>query len=159
MRQRVIVGADAIFACLGPALEIFSRYSSVARANGEVVTLREYLEQVWAAVSREALSMIFADPDTAGLDEDARVTAMWLWTIASPSGAAPEEEGDEGQVDNVEDDDLRSRSGTTGLMLEFDTVRKIAQGLGARLETLQHVVEVKGDKARTGAVCALSYWY
>ena len=50
-----VVGADAIFACLGPALEVFSRYSRVEKASGEHVTLREYLEQVWAAVSKEAL--------------------------------------------------------------------------------------------------------
>ena len=54
-----VVGADAIFACLGPALEIFSRYARVEKASGEQVELREYLEQVWAAVAREALSMIF----------------------------------------------------------------------------------------------------
>jgi putative DNA methylase len=40
------VGADAIFACLGPALEIFSRYSHVEKASGETVSLKEYLEQV-----------------------------------------------------------------------------------------------------------------
>ena len=44
-----VVGADAIFACLGPALEIFSRYSRVEKANGDTATLREYLEHVWAA--------------------------------------------------------------------------------------------------------------
>ena len=30
-----IVGADAIFSCLGPALEVFSRYSCVEKASGE----------------------------------------------------------------------------------------------------------------------------
>ena len=50
-----VVGADAIFACLGPALEIFSRYSRVEKASGARSTLREYLEHVWAAVSQEAL--------------------------------------------------------------------------------------------------------
>ena len=89
-----VVGADAIFACLGPALEVFSRYSRVERADGEVVTLKEYLEHVWGAVSREALSMIFADPETAGLEEDARLTAMWLWTIATPSVEPTEPDGD-----------------------------------------------------------------
>src|SRR5205823_4638132 len=54
-----VVGADAIFACLGPALEVFSRYARVEKANGDVVTLKEYLEQVWAAVAKEALTMIF----------------------------------------------------------------------------------------------------
>ena len=76
-----IVGADAIFACLGPALEIFSRYSRVEKSDGSVVPLREFLEQVWAAVSNEALSMIFKDADASGLEPDARLTAMWLWTV------------------------------------------------------------------------------
>ena len=34
------------------------------------------------------------------------------------------------------------------ISMEFDAARKIAQGLGAHLEKLDHVVEVKGDKAR-----------
>ena len=85
-----VVGADAIFACLGPALEIFSRYSRVEKSNGDIVLLREYLEHVWAAVSNEALSMIFKDADAAGLEPDARLTAMWLWTLgaSSTSGTA-----------------------------------------------------------------------
>lgn len=36
-----VVGADAIFACLGPALEVFSRYSRVEKPSGEEVKLRE----------------------------------------------------------------------------------------------------------------------
>ena len=88
------MGADAIFACLGPALEIFSRYSRVERPAARWVQLREYLEHVWAAVSREALSMIFADAETAGLEEDARVTAMWLWTLAGPRGPNDREAAD-----------------------------------------------------------------
>ena len=81
LAEEGVVGADAIFACLGPALEVFSRYSRVEKASGEVATLREYLEHVWAAVSTEALSMIFEDADAAGLEPDARLTAMWLWTL------------------------------------------------------------------------------
>jgi len=49
-----VVGADAIFACLGPALEIFSRYVRVEKASGAPVALGEYLEHVWAAVAKEA---------------------------------------------------------------------------------------------------------
>ncbi|GAF89363.1 unnamed protein product, partial [marine sediment metagenome] len=59
LAEEGIVGADSIFACLGPGLEIFSRYSRVEKASGEVVTLGEYLEQVWVAVSKEALSLLF----------------------------------------------------------------------------------------------------
>ena len=39
LAEEGVVGADAIFACLGPALEIFSRYSRVEKASGEAVTL------------------------------------------------------------------------------------------------------------------------
>ncbi|MDD3743896.1 MAG: DUF1156 domain-containing protein [Lentimicrobiaceae bacterium] len=140
-----VAGADAIFACLGPALEIFSRYSSVEKPNGDVVTLREYLEKVWAAVSQEALNMVFTGGEAQGLEEDARLTAMWLWTLtagASENGASD---------DKDENDEEESSSGgklTGGFTLEYDTARKIAQGLGANLEDLKTLVEVKGDKAR-----------
>ena len=142
-----VVGADAIFACLGPALEIFSRYSRVEKASGEQVTLREYLEYVWGAISQEALRMVFEGADSAGFEEDARLTAMWLWTLNAGNGhtAAAAEEG-------AEEDEGESGGGKKkangGYVLEYDAARKIAQGLGAHLEKLPGVVEVKGDKAR-----------
>lgn len=145
-----VVGADAIFACLGPALEIFSRYSRVEKASGEAVTLKEYLEQVWAAVAREALSMMFEGADATGLEEDARLTAMWLWTLGAGtkgSAAAPTN-GEEDEGDDEDDDESGKSKAPAGLVLEFDAARKIAQGLGAHLEKLIDVVEVKGDKAR-----------
>jgi len=148
-----VVGADAIFACLGPALEIFSRYSRVEKASGEQVTLREYLEYVWAAVAKEALTLIFAgatDADVTGFEEDARLTAMWLWTLfagAKPEGDRQGADGDaEGDTDNEEPSGKSAKPG--GFTLEYDTARKIAQGLGAHLEELTQLVEVKGDKAR-----------
>jgi adenine-specific DNA methylase len=134
-----VVGADAIFACLGPALEIFSRYSRVEKASGEAVPLREYLEQVWAAVSTEALSMIFKDADAASLEPDARLTAMWLWTLGGMKSNG------NGKT-NAEDAEKVVAS--TGYTLEYDAARKIAQGLGINLEQSDSIVEVKGDKAR-----------
>ncbi len=81
LAEEGVVGADAIFACLGPALEIFSRYSRVEKASGDPVILKEYLEQVWAAVAKEALTMIFTGADATSFEADARLTAMWLWTL------------------------------------------------------------------------------
>jgi hypothetical protein len=141
-----IVGADAIFACLGPALEIFSRYSSVEKASGEEVTLKEYLEYVWAAVAKEALNRIFEGADATGFEEDARLTAMWLWTLSTGSSGngAPDDE-DEGE----EEEETSGKKGKTGgSLLEYDAARKIAQGLGAHLERLTSLVEISGDKAR-----------
>jgi putative DNA methylase len=151
LAEEGVVGADAIFSCLGPALEIFSRYSRVEKVNGDVVPLREYLEHVWAAVSNEALSMIFKDADAAGLEPDARLTAMWLWTLgtASPTknGNGPAEE--DAEEESGEDDEAGAKPATTsGFVLEFDAARKIAQGLGIHLDKSPSIVEVKGDKAR-----------
>lgn len=145
LAQEGVVGADAIFACLGPALEVFSRYSSVERASGEEVTLREYLEHVWAAVAREALGMIFEGADATGFEQDARLTAMWLWTLSAGAndngaGADSAEEG--------EDELPRNGAGGGGYVLEYDAARKIAQGLGVHLEQLTSLVQVKGETAR-----------
>ena len=161
LAEEGVVGADAIFACLGPALEIFSRYSRVEKASGEAATLREYLEHVWAAVSTEALSMIFQDADAAGLEPDARLTAMWLWTLGGGSGKAgtngngsvPHADTDDARDDEEADDDDADEGGgkgakVAGYVLEFDAARKIAQGLGIHLEKSESIVEVKGDKAR-----------
>ncbi|MFC2037217.1 DUF1156 domain-containing protein [Chloroflexota bacterium] len=146
LAQEGIVGADAIFACLGPALEIYSRYSRVERADGTAVPLgdvvdergdvteRGYLSYVWEAVSKEAMSMIFKDADTAGFEADARLTAMWLWTLSTANGADAK---DNGKVVKSE-----------GYTIEYDAARKIAQGLGAHLEQLGNLVQIKGDKAR-----------
>jgi hypothetical protein len=147
-----VVGADAIFACLGPALEIFSRYSRVEKASGEQVKLREYLEQVWAAVSQEALRLVFEGGDASGFEEDARLTAMWLWTLSTGNGSATGPEQTDSDEESGEDDGEGGKKGSGGYVLEFDAARKIAQGLGAHLEVLDSVVEVKGDTARLLAV-------
>ena len=155
LRDEGVVGADAIFSCLGPALELFSRYTSVEMVSGQSVGLRDYLEHVWAAVSREALAMIFDAADTSGLEPDARVTAMWLWTLASAEGSASGQDGDpDTDTADEEDDDDGGGAGAAhgGFSLEYDAARKIAQGLGARLEEMGNVVELRGDKARLLAV-------
>lgn len=146
-----VVGADAIFACLGPALEIFSRYARVEKVTGEQVLLREYLEQVWAAVSREALNMIFTGADATGFDADARLTAIWFWTLSTGNGATADNATAQADLQEDSDEDEESTDKTkkpTGYTLEFDAARKIAQGLGAHLEDLNSVIEIKGDKAR-----------
>ena len=143
LAEEGVVGADAIFACLGPALEIYSRFSSVERISGKKVELPEYLEEIWAAVSREALNMIFEGADASGFEEDARLTAMWLWALRT--SAESDEEAD-GAGENIKS--------LKGYSLEYDAARKISQGLGAHLENLDHLVEIKGNTAMLLSVSA-----
>jgi putative DNA methylase len=157
LAQEGVVGADAIFACLGPALEIFSRYSRVEKASGEQVTLKEYLEVVWAEVARQALGMIFEGADASGFEEDARLTAMWLWTLNSGQRLAISDQrsaASQGEMleEEVDEETEVEKGAAGGYILEYDAARKIAQGLGAHLERLEALVEVKGDKARLFSV-------
>lgn len=160
LAEEGIEGADAIFACLGPALEVYSRYNSVETAAGDPVPLSPpdgrpdapaFLPAVWAAVAREALKMLFEGPEAEGFKEDARLTALWLWTLraardgngkAAEAGAQAEDEDEEsgGKAGNLR-----------GLALDYDTARKLAQALGAHLEDLggpREILEVKGSIAR-----------
>src|SRR5262249_52920699 len=105
-------------------------------------------EHVWAAVSKEALSMVFKGADATGFEADARLTAMWLWTLK-----APDTNGNAEAVAEDRDSEEESESGSkkvkaSGYALEYDAARKIAQGLGAHLEMLGHLVHVSGEQAR-----------
>jgi adenine-specific DNA methylase len=150
LAEEGVVGADAIFACLGPALEIFSRYSRVEKASGEAISLKEYLEQVWAAVAKEALAMIFAGADATGFEEDARLTAMWLWTLSTATAGGNDASAgiDEKRGEDEEEELSNAKGKVAGFVLEYDAARKIAQGLGAHLDQLASIIEVKGATAR-----------
>jgi putative DNA methylase len=70
---------------------------------------------------------------------------MWLWTLSTGkngNGAAGKESEDE------EEEDAAKKAKVSGYALEYDAARKIAQGLGAHLERLEHLVEIKGETAR-----------
>ena len=83
-------GADLVFACIGPALEVFSRYRAVETAEGREVGLPEYLEKVWEVVGRAALEQVLGAAEATArngmagaLEEDARLTALFLWALQS----------------------------------------------------------------------------
>jgi hypothetical protein len=147
-----VVGADAIFACLGPALEIFSRHSRVEKSNGEQATLREYLEHLWGAVANEALTLIFRDADALGLEADARLTALWFWVLKHASGSS-DREINSLDAEFSSDHDTEERQAfkpSRGFAMEFDAARKLSQGLGIELADLAKnggILEINGGTA------------
>ena len=130
-----IRGADLVFACIGPALEIFSRYGSVETAEGHAVGLPEYLEKVWEVVGRAALQQVLGTVEpkarnglAGALEEDARLTALFLWTLQSTQ--TPKENGSR-PVEN--EDTVASRAVAKRFSLPFDVVRRFAQPMGIDL--------------------------
>jgi putative DNA methylase len=165
-----IRGADLVFACIGPALEIFSRYSKVETAEGTEVTLAEYLQKVWEVVGRAALEQILgtgegksqkekvkSDGISGGLEEDARLTALFLWTLQSSNDEVRMSNGSHSELENrnstlpdedeeADDDEEEggSRSKPKGFTLIFDVARRFAQPLGIHLPEWEgRIIETK----------------
>jgi hypothetical protein len=164
LQSEHIRGADLVFACIGPALEIYSRYSKVVDAEDREIPLggdpeatephnRGYLAYVWEAVGRAALEQVLGTAAAAArngaagaLEEDARLTALFLWTLQSTNGEDKEKgkskkaKGEElDEEESEEDEDEEEEAGTKGkkkkgLTLVFDVVRRFAQPLGIHLD-------------------------
>src|SRR3970040_782494 len=114
-------GADLLFACIGPALEIFSRYSKVETADGREVALAEYLEKVWEVVGRSALAQVLGTAEAkarnsaaGAVEEDARLTALFLWTLQSTDGETADTTSDEGEDAEPSDEDNDEDSTSSG---------------------------------------------
>ncbi len=196
-----IRGADLVFACIGPALEIYSRYAKVVDAEEREIPLggdpeasephrRGFLAYVWELVGRAALEQVLgteprpsastSEPRPQGsgpapassqarlsgpLEEDARLTALFLWTLQttetslpSPGGrwAGGEGRGEDPDPDPVpeeeeEDDEEEASAGKKkkGLTLPFDVVRRFAQPLGISLPLWEgRIIETKKGVVR-----------
>uniref|UniRef100_A0A7V2B1U2 DUF1156 domain-containing protein n=1 Tax=Rhodothermus marinus TaxID=29549 RepID=A0A7V2B1U2_RHOMR len=156
-----IRGADLVFACIGPALEIFSRYKKVETPDGREVPLSEFLEKVWEIVGRTALENILGTAEArarngavGALEEDARLTALFLWTLQSTNGGGagtgPEEADEEEISAGEEDDEEETAPGKAkGYALVFDVVRRFAQPLGISLPRWEgRVIETKKGVVR-----------
>ena len=135
LQSEGVRGADLVFACVGPALEIYSRYRAVETVDGREVALAEYLEKVWEVVGRSALEQVLGATDTSAdaslegaLEEDARLTALFLWTLQSTEAPSAENE------DDAPDEDAVQKVAAKGFSLPFDVVRRFSQPMGIDLD-------------------------
>jgi putative DNA methylase len=159
LQSEGVRGADLVFACIGPALEIFSRYSKVETAEGREVELAEFLEKVWEVVGKSALMQVLGSTDakagagvTGALEEDARLTALFLWTLQSSNG---ENTGDEegGESEDADEEDDAPRGKAKGFSLIFDVARRFAQPLGIHLPDWEgRIIETEKGVVRLLAV-------
>lgn len=161
-----IRGADLVFACVGPALELFSKYARVETPDGEEVGLaasdkargeparRGFLSYVWEFAGRTALNQVLGSAESrarngaaGALEEDARLTALFLWTLQATEAAAngkaakksADAEDDEANDADEGDDEGEETGGKkgkkkAGLTLIYDVARRFAQPLGIHLD-------------------------
>ena len=153
-----IRGADLVFACVGPALEIFSRYRTVETAEGRQVALPEYLEKVWEEVGRAALKQVLGTAEArarngmaGALEEDARLTALFLWALQSTEetqgvryATAAEKPSGHGRLRvregpalaeaDAEQEAAVAKATAKGFKLPYDVVRRFSQPMGIDLD-------------------------
>ena len=162
-------GADLVFACIGPALEVFSRYRAVETAEGREVRLPEYLEKVWEVVGRTALEQILGTAEASArngmigaLEEDARLTALFLWALQNTEDNGPmsqiriREPNELGRATirdapaptdtNEKQEEDIAKATARGFHLPFDVVRRFSQPMGIDLDrwTGRVVAQEKG---------------
>ena len=159
LQSEHIRGADLVFACIGPALEIYSRYSKVVDAEDREIPLggdpeatephkRGYLAYVWEAVGRAALEQVLGTAEASArngaagaLEEDARLTALFLvdaaeYKWASKQKARIASRGKQKKTRKKTKTRKRQapKKKKKGLTLVFDVVRRFAQPLGIHLD-------------------------
>jgi adenine-specific DNA methylase len=148
-----IKGADLVFACIGPAMEIYSRYRRVEDAEGREIPLggdpsaaepykRGFLAYVWETVGRLALEEVLGTAEArarnggaGALEEDSRLTALFLWTlqVTDTESDDAESSGEDDQPEEDEDDDAPKKK-KIGYSLIYDVARRFAQPLGIHLD-------------------------
>ena len=173
LQSERVRGADLVFACIGPALEIYSRYAKVVDAEEREIPLggdpeatephkRGYLAYVWEAVGRAALEQVLGTAEAkarngaaGALEEDARLTALFLWALQSTNGEETRHRGTEGAEEDGEEEAGEDEEagetpapqgrGKKGFSLIFDVVRRFAQPLGIHLPDWEHRI-IETDK-------------
>lgn len=158
-------GADAIFSCLGPALESYSQYEKVLTAADREVPLggdadatepeqRGFLAYVFETLSKEALRQVLGDAETEGFEEDARMTALFLWTLQSTKPVGNGEEKTE-ITDNEEDEpnddenEPKAKKAKAGFSMPFDTFIRLTRPMGIHYPALEgRVIDIEKGVVR-----------
>jgi len=79
--EQGISGADFFVSAIGPAVEVFGKYSRVEKLSGEEVSVQELLEHVRKVVSEFALERVLKRADLGGVDAETRFYLLWRWTF------------------------------------------------------------------------------
>jgi adenine-specific DNA methylase len=155
--RQQIRGADFFVSAIGPAIEVFGKYSKVEKLSGEEVSVNELLEYVRRVVSEFALSRILKRPDLGGVDATTRFYLLWRWTFNSAKVHFDDARKITQSVGGVELTEMWDRSGLVKKEKEFVRVlgpkdRSFVEKEKHRsmIDVLQHAVILwdNGDKKK-----------
>lgn len=85
-----LVGADYFASAVGPAFEVFARYSRVIRLSGEEVSIPDLMALAREAVARTAMARLLGDVSISALDNMSLLYLTWRWAYNGEAVPADE---------------------------------------------------------------------
>lgn len=136
-----IRGADALLSAIGPALEVFGRYSYVEKMTGEAVTVADFLDKVREVVSHQALSSVLEEQEMGAIDPETAFYVLWKWSFEGREASAPHDAGEpkrrqaeEGPVREEEGEEEPAGGGKA--KVPVDDALKLSRSVGAEFDSM-----------------------
>ena len=105
-----LVGADYFVSAIGPAFEVFARYSRVVKLSGEEVGIPELMVLARQTVARHAMRRLLGPDSLDALDAESLFYLTWRWAYLTASIPADEAY----KLERAFDVDLSRLSGPRG---------------------------------------------
>jgi putative DNA methylase len=85
-----LVGADYFVSAIGPAFEVFARYSRIVKLSGEEVDVSELMVLARQVVARHAMRKLLGTDSIASLDPESLFYLTWRWAYVTAAIPADE---------------------------------------------------------------------
>jgi len=85
-----LAGADYFISAIGPAFEVFARYSRIVKLSGEEVEVSDLMVLARQAVARHAMRRLLGEEPLAALDPESLFYLTWRWAYLTASIPADE---------------------------------------------------------------------
>jgi putative DNA methylase len=105
-----LLGADYFVSAIGPAFEVFARYSRVVKLSGEEIEIPELMVLARQAVARHAMRRLLGPDSLDTLDAESLFYLTWRWAYLTASIPADEAY----KLERAFDVDLGQLSGPRG---------------------------------------------
>jgi len=128
-----IKGADALLSAIGPALEVYGRYSKVEKVSGEPVSVSEFLDKVREVVAHHALTTVLSEQELGKLDSETAFYVLWKWTFEPRIQLQTLEVKEENEEVGAGED---KRPNGNHVLVPFDDALKLARSVRAEIDIL-----------------------
>jgi adenine-specific DNA methylase len=85
-----LAGADYFISAIGPAFEVFARYSRIVKLSGDEVDVSDLMVLARQAVARHAMRRLLGAESLAALDPESLFYLTWRWAYLTASIPADE---------------------------------------------------------------------